>query len=69
MRVLNIRQAAEYLRDELGMRHVTIAWVRKQAEPDAAHSRGGPPLEPIGSSRWRRPCNRMPIKIPASHYS
>lgn len=35
MRVLNIRQATEYLRDELGMRHVTTAWVRKQAEPDA----------------------------------
>ena len=34
MRVLNIRQATAFLRDELGMHHVNLAWVRKQAEPD-----------------------------------
>jgi hypothetical protein len=34
MRVLTIRQAVSFLRDNLGM-DVSHAWVRKMAEPDA----------------------------------
>jgi hypothetical protein len=34
MRVLTIRQAVSFLRDDLGM-DVSHAWVRKMAEPDS----------------------------------
>jgi len=53
MRVLNVRQAAEYLREELGMRHVTLAWVRKQAEPDA-YGRRRLPFAKHGTGRTSR---------------
>ena len=53
MRVLNIRQAADFLREDLGMHHVTLAWVRKQAEPDA-HGRRRLPFGKHGTGRTSR---------------